>query len=232
MDGVIDRMQEWRSPAGFASLQATIRVARFPEEIGAIAANHRPSRMPFFKRLAGLPNEVARDPALLGDIHLVYQSAMHAIGAPHRSALLLQSTRAFRNMGAKLVLDGEELADPEESYRRLDPRTAQSVRAMQTLYLRSLGARCVVEIMSEDWVRALADALSVHFPQIADEPYFAECFDDDFAARHAEEAIAMTQRQLSARPELVLATLRDARLMAGALDGVWHRLDEIVAAAG
>jgi hypothetical protein len=135
-------------------------------------------------------------------------------------------------MGAELALDDEELVDAEEWCRRLDPRTAQSVRAMQTLYMRSLGARCVVEIMSEDWMRALADALSVHFPQIADEPYFAECFDDDFAAQHAEKAIAMTQRQLSARPELVLATLCNARLMAGALDGVWHRLDAIVDAAG
>jgi hypothetical protein len=36
---------------------------------------------------------------------------------------------------------------------------------------------------------------------------------------------------LRGRPELVAETLRDARLMARALDGVWDRLDELLTAA-
>ena len=43
--------------------------------------------------------------------------------------------------------------------------------------------------------------------------------------------MAVTQMILQARPELVPETLRDARLMARALDGIWERLDDIVAAA-
>jgi hypothetical protein len=71
----------------------------------------------------------------------------------------------------------------------------------------------------------------VHFPQIVAEPYFHECFEQGVEERHAEEALAVTQMILQARPELVPETLRDARLMARALDGVWERLDNIVAAA-
>jgi len=77
-------------------------------------------------------------------------------------------------------------------------------------------------------VRALADALSVHFPQFADEPYFAECFSEMVEERHAEESLSVTQMVLSARPELLPATIADAEIMAEALDGVWTHLDRIV----
>ncbi len=43
--------------------------------------------------------------------------------------------------------------------------------------------------------------------------------------------MAVTQMIMRARPELLPATLRDARQMARGLDGVWNRLDEIVMAA-
>ena len=38
----------------------------------------------------------------------------------------------------------------------------------------------------------------------------------------------MTQMVLRARPELLDETLRDARIIAEALDGVWAHLDRIV----
>jgi hypothetical protein len=234
-------------------------VDRFPQEIAAIAKQHRPSRMRFFRRLSALPREVARDPALLGKIHLVYQSAMHATRAavyylPHLDSPALrkrklqifidddglpggdthhyQLTRAFRNIGAEIPLEDEEFGDPAELCSHLDSETAHFVRLAQTLYSRSLGAWCAVEVMSDDWMRALAESLAVHFPQIVAEPYFAECFDGGVEERHAAESMAVTQMILRARPELVPETLRDARDMAAALDGVWNRLDDIVAAAG
>jgi hypothetical protein len=230
----------------------------FTDEITAIAERHRPSQMPFFARLAAVPSGVVRNPALLGQIHLVYQSAMHATRAavyylPHLDSPALrrrklqifidddglpggdthhyQLTRAFRNIGAACLLNDEEFGDPEQLCGHLDPQTAQFVRLAQTLYSRSLGAWCVVEVMSENWMRALAEALAVHFPAIVAEPYFAECFDQGVEERHAEEAMAVTQMILRARPELLRETLRDARLMAEALDGVWRRLEEIVDAA-
>src|SRR6266404_4101787 len=56
-------------------------VDEFPVVIKALLEDHRPSRMPFFRHLAGVPYAVASDPSLLGQIHLHYQSAMHATRA-------------------------------------------------------------------------------------------------------------------------------------------------------
>ena len=115
--------------------------------------------------------------------------------------------------------------------KHLDPRTAAFVQLAKTLYSRSLGPWCIVETMSDDWMRALAQSLSVHFPAIVNEPYFADCFSQGVEERHAEEAIAVTQMVLERRPELLAETIADARAMADALDGIWVAMDEIVSAA-
>ncbi|HJU19633.1 MAG TPA: hypothetical protein VJ770_24530 [Stellaceae bacterium] len=226
-----------------------------PGAIARLCEEHRPSRMPFFRNLAALPGATAADPDFLGRIHLVYQAAMHATraavyclpyldspalrrrklqilidddGLPGGDTHHYQLTRAFRHIGARCVLDDEEFADPEHLCRHLDAETARFVRLAHTLYARSLGPWCVVEALSVEWMQALAEALAVHFPQILDEPYFAECFRDKVEERHAEEAVAVTQMVLQARPELLDETIRDAKLMAEALDGVWINLARIV----
>lgn len=227
----------------------------FPIALARILEAHRPSRMPFFRKLAALPTAAAADPDFLGHIHLVYQAAMHATRAavyhlPHldspglrrRKLQILidddglpdgdthhyQLTRAFRNLGARCRLDDEEFTDPETLSRHLDAEAAHFVHLAYRLYARSLGPWCVVEALSVDWMRALADALSVHFPPIVDEPYFAECFRNRVEERHAEEAVAITRTVLRARPELLRRTLRNAKRMAVALDGVWTSLARIV----
>jgi hypothetical protein len=224
-----------------------------------LVEQHRPSRMPFFRNLAALDDAAAGNPSFLGQIHLVYQAAMHATraavyylpyldspamrkrklqifidddGLPGGDTHHYQLTRAFQNIGAKCVLDDEAFAEPEELSRHLDAETAQFVRLTKTLYSRSLGPWCAIEAMSVDWMRALADAFSVHFPQFADEPYFAECFSEMVEERHAAESLSVTLMVLKARPALLSATLADAKMMAQALDGVWARLDQIVQAAG
>ena len=250
--------QDWASVGGIAALESGDAVARFPAEIARIAAEHRPSRMPFFQHLKTLPSSAARNPAMLGQIHLVYQAAMHATRAavyylPHLDSPALrkrklqifvdddglpggdthhyQLTRAFCSIGATPVLDDEAFGDSEALCRHLDPQTAHFVRLAKELYARSLGAWCAVEVMSVDWLHGLADGLAKHFPQIVAEPYFAECFDQCVEEHHAEESMAVTQMILQAHPELVPETLRDARLMAQALDGIWDRLDQIISAA-
>jgi len=259
MHDVLDRTKTWGQPAQIATLQPSGDIEGFAGKIASITEAHRPSRMPFFKKLAALPHESARDPILLGKIHLVYQSAMHATRAavyylPHLDSPALrkrklqifidddglpggdthhyQLTRAFRNIGATCLLEDEEFGDPAELCGKLDPQTAHFVRLTQTLYSRSLGPWCAVEVMSDDWMRTLAEALAAHFPSIVAEPYFAECFDQGVEERHAAEAMAVTEMILRARPELMADTVRDARLMAEALDGVWKRLEQIVAEAG
>src|SRR6266851_4907725 len=51
-------------------------IEQFPFAIAALLEEHRPSRMPFFGRLAAMPRGAASDPCFLGQIHLIYQSAM------------------------------------------------------------------------------------------------------------------------------------------------------------
>ena len=165
-------------------------VDRFTAGVMALAAEHQPSRMPFFDRLAALPREAARNPELLGQIYLVYQSAMHATRAgvyfmPHLDSPALrkrklqiyidddglpggdthhyQLARAFRSIGAKLPLDDDEFGELGELCRHLDPATANFVRLTKTLYSRSLGAWCVVESCRTTGCGRWR-ALAVHLP--------------------------------------------------------------------
>jgi hypothetical protein len=236
----------------------SLTIAEFEDAIAALVEKHRPSRMPFFAHLAGLPPTCAEDPQLLGRIHLNYQAAMHATRAavyllPHLDSPRLrkrklrifidddglpggdmhhyQLTRAFCNLGAECLLDDEEFGEPALLSTRLEFETADFVRLAPILYARSLGPWCVVEAMSVDWLRAFADALAVHFPAVRNEPYFADCFDERVEERHAAEALEVTESVLAVRPELLAETLRDAILMAEALEGVWRHLDRIVASA-
>jgi pyrroloquinoline quinone (PQQ) biosynthesis protein C len=232
-------------------------VEEFPDKIKAIAAEHRPSRMPFFRSLKELPKSVATSPEILGQIYLVYQAAMHATRAavyfmPHLNSPALrrrklaiyvdddglprgdthhyQLARAFRSIGAALTIGDEDFGDTEDLCRRVDPTTAHFLRLTRALYSRSLGPWCSIEVMSDDWMRALADGLAVHHPKIQEEPYFAECFGGHVEERHAEEALEVTCMVLRERPHLIEDTLRDAKAIADALDGVWGQLDNIIMA--
>ena len=230
-------------------------IDEFPSAITTFLKKYRPSRKPFFRHFAALPFTVASDPELLGQIHLIYQSAMHATRAavyylPHLDSPALrqrklrilidddglpggethhyQLTRAFLNIGAKSMLPDEEFGDLEKLSRCLDAETMHFVQLAGELYRRSLGPWCAVEVLSVDWMRALGDAVAVHFPRFIEEPYFAECFSQRVEERHADESLAVTQMVLRARPALLPDTLDDARMMAEALDGVWTHLDRIV----
>lgn len=231
---------------------------RLPAVIDALAAAHRPSASPFFRRLAALPPAVARDPELLGDLYLIYQAAMHATRAavyflPHLDNPAMrqrklrifvdddgladgdthhyQLTRAFKNLGAACPIGDEDFGDSDELALRLDPATAAFIRLAKRLYARSLGPWCIVETMSDDWMRALADALAVHFPGIVTEPYFADCFSQGVEERHAQEAIDVTCAVLARRPDLYAQTIADAAEMAAALDCIWVAMDASVTAA-
>ena len=246
-----------RSSLAYKFEPAPDAVEGFQSAMTGLLDHHRPSRMPFFRRFAQLPRAVASDPQLLGEIHLIYQAAMHATraavyylpyldspalrqrklqifndddGLPGGDTHHYQLSRAFRNIGAKLLLDDEEFGAPEELCSHLDNETAHFVRLAQKLYSRSLGPWCAVEVMSVDWMTALAESLSVHFPQIVNEPYFADCFSQHVEERHADEALEVTQTVMRRRPELLSETLLDAKMMAEALDGVWNNLDRVVRA--
>ena len=80
-------------------------VEGFQGAMMALLDKHRPSRMPFFRRLAQLPSTIASDPQFLGEIHLIYQAAMHATRAavyylPHLDspALRQRKLRIFNDV--------------------------------------------------------------------------------------------------------------------------------------
>src|SRR5215469_7416212 len=250
-----DKLTNWRSKFTEWKL---CNIEKLPEVMAALLEEHRPSRMPFFGRLADLPFAVASDPLLLGQIHLIYQSAMHATraavyylpyldspalrriklqifidddGLPGGDTHHYQLTRAFLNIGAKPMLGDEQFGDPEELSNHLDAETAYFVQLARKLYRRSLGPWCAIEMMSVDWMRALAGSLSGHFPQFKHEPYFEECFSEMVEERHATVAIEVTQMIVKERPKLLVETLRDAKTIAEALSGVWTHLDRIVQSA-
>ena len=96
------------------------------------------------------------------------------------------------------------------------------------LYSRSLGPWCVVEVMSVDWMRALADSLSVHFPNSSMSRTLKNVF-----PRWSKNAMRRSRFRsrkivLRTRPALLPETLNNAKIMAEALDGVWTHLDRIV----
>src|SRR3984957_1490069 len=136
-------------------------IDEFPVAIRAIAEQHRPSRLPFFRNLAALDRAIATDATFLGQIHLIYQSAMHATRAavyclPHLDSpslrkrklqILLdddglpggdthhyQLTRAFRNIGAKSLLGDEEFGDPANLSNYIGAETLCFVRLARKLY--------------------------------------------------------------------------------------------------
>ena len=261
LDTSIDRALTTQNSAAGPSLHASSgkdAAAGLPAIIDAIAEKHRPSNAPFFHNLGVLPREIASDPQMLGELHLVYQATMHATRAavyymPHLDNPAMrkrklqifvdddgladgdthhyQFTRAFRNIGAACLIGDEEFGDADDLAPHLDAGTAEFVRLAKKLYSRSLGPWCIVETMSDNWMHALAQALSKNFPGIVKEPYFADCFDQHVEERHAEEAIAVTQAVLRRRPELFDQTVEDAKAMADALDKVWVAMDAIVSSA-
>src|SRR5947207_9192004 len=128
-----------------------VAVDGFHSAMMTLLDQHKPSRMPFFRRLAALPFGIASDPKFLGEVHLVYQAAMHATRAavyylPHLDSPALrqrklqiyidddglaggdthhyQLTRAFRNIGAKLKIGDEDFGEHDELCQHLDAETA------------------------------------------------------------------------------------------------------------
>lgn len=227
---------------------------RFHEGLERIAAAHRPSRHTFFGRLARVPREALTAEAL-GELYTRYQAAMHAtrvmvyyvpfLDTPALRTRKLQIfidddglsggdthhhqlARAFENAGALLRLTNDDFGELDLLVRHLDPGTARFVDEVRALYARSPGAWCLAEVVSDDWMKALATGLAAFHPAIAREPYFADCFADHVEERHAAESIELSGLVLRKRPELLDRTLADAARMAEALDGLWDALEEVL----
>jgi hypothetical protein len=226
--------------------------------LDGIASKHLPSQHPFFACLAESPSERIFEPDRLGELLHRYQAAMHATRAMAYSLPMLDSpdlrkrklqilidddgladgdthhhqlTRAFIRMSAELKIDDDRYDDLETLQTQVDGKTARFIAAVHRLYVRSLGAWAIVEILSNDWMHALAKALAVHFPGIVSEPYFADCFEGHVEERHGLEALNLVDLVCARRPNFVEPTFRDADEMARELTHFWDALHELILSA-
>ena len=94
--------------ARYAGKSVSDAIDVFPSVIRSFLKQHRPSRMPFFRHMANLPFPVASDPTLLGQIHLIYQSAMHATRAAVYYLPHLDSP-ALRKRKLQILVDDDGL---------------------------------------------------------------------------------------------------------------------------
>lgn len=228
--------------------------SQLESDLQELCERHLPSKHPFFNTVAGIPRE-RLSPELLGELYVRYQAAMHSTRAmvyhlPHLDAPAMrtrklqifidddglkggdthhyQLRRAFENIGAQIPLSDNEFGDLPPLAERLDPTTARFVSKVEKLYPQSLGPFCVVEMLSNDWMTHLCDALSVHFPQMRDEPYFAECAEQHVEERHGQEAFELAKAVVEHSPELLPGVVQDASDMANELDNLWTGLEQLL----
>src|SRR5438105_14711468 len=79
---------------------------------------HRPSRMPFFRRVASLAMRNGSDCNLLGEIYLVYQTAMHATRAAVYYLPYLDSP-ALRKRKLRIFMDNDGLPEADSHHYQL-----------------------------------------------------------------------------------------------------------------
>lgn len=225
------------------------------ERLEEIAARHTPSKHPFFAALSSCRHEVISEPRRLGELLHRYQAGMHAtrtmayalpcLDSPalriRKLQILVdddglsggdthhhQLTRAFVKLGAAPRMADDEYGDLRTLETQVDAKTARFVGAVHRLYPSTLGAWAIVEVLSDDWMRAIAKGLAAHFPSILREPYFADCFEGHVEERHGLEALNLVDVVCGRTPELAAPTLRDAEEMADELTRFWGALHEVL----
>jgi len=115
-------------------------IENFPNTMAAMLEEHRPSRMPFFGRLAALPGTVVGDPSFLGQIHLIYQSAMHATRAAVYYLPHLDSP-ALRKRKLQIFIDDDGLPGRRHSSLPANQGLSQHWREMPARRGRVRGTR-------------------------------------------------------------------------------------------
>ncbi|MBP9742415.1 MAG: hypothetical protein KBD37_03560 [Burkholderiales bacterium] len=214
-----------------------------------------PSKHRFFNNLANAPGNSIRNPQFLGEVYLAYQAAMHATrvmvyflpflncpslrkrklaiymdddGLANGDTHHYQLSRAFKNIGADITIEDNEFGDLDILQQIVTPVISKFIGSVKTLYPQSLGAWCIVEMLSEDWMQALCNSLGANVPQIKNEPYFHDCFIYSVEKKHGQEALQLTIELLLQKPQLEILTLNHAKEMACCTKLIWDGLDNIL----
>lgn len=228
----------------------------FNSNIYSIAQEYLPSKHKFFDNLKHHGSNLANSPELLGKFYHYYQSAMHAtrvmvyyipgLDSPELRKRKLsifidddglkngdthhhQLFRAFQRMGTKFIFPEEIYGSLNQVVETLDTENMRSlIRSVQRLYPESLGAWCIVEFISNDWMNALCNGLTKFFPQLSKEQYFHDCFKEHVEERHGAEALELALNSITNNKYYKDVMLIHAREMAKNLNLLWDSLDNVI----
>ena len=90
------------------------------------------------------------------------------------------------------------------------------------------GAWCIAEVLSDDWLSALADSFSPFFPDVNSEQYFDEVFTGHIEIIHMMETVLLTEEVMAAVPAKRDLTFAHAKEMCAALDSLWDNLLSVI----
>jgi len=224
----------------------------FRRYLNELFVRHRPSKHQFFAELAGAPASVVKNTGWLNEFYTRYQACMHATRCavyftPHLNVATLRQRKLeilsdddaiikkshhrqleemFRSFGAEPKPE-EFFGDLDELAKEVDPSTAAFIKTSDRLYRQSTGAWTIAEVLSDDWLSALANSLAVHHPHAPKADYFDEVLTGHVEVLHMMETVSLTEEILAKRPHLLRPTLEHAAEMSHTLDGLWTSLGHL-----
>lgn len=226
------------------------------DTLAELIGKYRSSRHPFFARLANYPSQKLRDGMLLDDLYARYQAAMHATrvmlyfiphldnvdlrivklriltdedGAADGDTHQFQLRRTWEFMlGRPPRITDAEFGELDELKGKLDTATASFVELTKEIYPLSLGPWLIIEGLAHDWIGALLQGLTPHFPGIEATDYFRENYTNCLEERHASESLDVTVKVLHKRPDLLEETVNGAQRMGEGLDAFWSGLENLL----
>ena len=212
------------------------------------------SRLPFFSRLA--TSALAKTPDFLNAFYIRYQAAMHAtrvmvyrlpnvesvelrkrvcaviaeddnlpMGDSHH-AQLADTWRSL--LGGELRVDDSYFGELELLASQLDSATSEFIRFSIRAYPLTLGPWVVVEGLAHDWIAALCESLSVHFPSVRYSRYFVANFASGVELGHSAESLDVLTQVLAKRPQDRPETMRAVQETIERLHGFWRGCEELL----
>jgi hypothetical protein len=218
---------------------------------------HRPSEHSFFATLGTAPKSVVTNAAVLRELYIRYQSLMHATRVSVYYTPML-NTPALRQMKVKIILDDDTADDvlshhkqlenlfrdlggkdlPEENefgdlellIPRLNKANGEIVAKADELYRASMGAWCIAEILSDDWISALSKGFTPHYDHkwVMSLQYFDEIATGHVEIQHMLETLALTENVLMRYPKMLQPTMDHAQEMCNVMDRLWSSMEEVV----
>lgn len=228
--------------------------------INELFAAHRPSDHSFFAALAAAPTAVATNGGILREMYTRYQAAMHATrvaiyfmpgmntpkqrqtkvkiilddDSPDIETHHKQLENLFTSLGATAVPQMNDFGDLEDVLADIvtDDNTARFVTFADKNYRDGLGGWTLFEVMSDDWISALAKAFEPHFEGKRDWLYGLQYF-DEIATGHVEiehmlQSLALTEELIKRHPDRADKQIELANEMALEIDGLWANLQGLI----